>query len=79
MNYILSKLAIYNIESTLTAEITSGKFNLENDPSEGLKTFYQNIESLISICRNKKIRLIMSSFCHHYTRYKTIIYKNTIK
>ena len=65
MNYILSKLAIYNIEATLTAEITNGEFQLENDPSEGLKTFYQNVESLISICKNKKIRLIMSSFCHH--------------
>tara|TARA_Y100000768_G_C23948009_1_gene668610 strand:- start:245 stop:1276 length:1032 start_codon:yes stop_codon:yes gene_type:complete len=65
LNYILSKLAIYNIKETLTAEISHGEFHLENDPSEGLKTFYQNIESLISICKNKKIRLIMSSFCHY--------------
>ena len=65
LNYILSKFAIYNIKETLTAEISNGKFNLENNPNEGLKIFNQNIESLISICKNKKIRLIMSTFCHY--------------
>ncbi len=65
LNYILSKLAIYNIKETLTAEISNGEFHLENNPNKGLEVFYQNIESLISICKNKKIRLIMSSFCHY--------------
>lgn len=65
MNYILSKLAIYNIKETLTHEISKGEFNLENDPKKGLEVFHQNIEILISICKSKNIRLIMSSFCHN--------------
>ena len=65
VNYILCKLTIYNIKETLTSEISKGEFHLENDPSKGLKIFSQNIESIISTCKNKKIRLIMSSFCHY--------------
>ena len=65
INYILSKLSIYNIKASLTSEISNGEFHLANDPSKGLKIFYQNIETIISVCKSRKIRLIMSSFCHY--------------
>ena len=65
LNYIFSKFGIYNIKESLTYEISKGEFNLGNDPKKGLEVFHQNIEILISICKSKNIRLIMSSFCHN--------------
>ena len=65
LNYLLSKFAIYNIKDSLTEEISKGKFNLNNDPSIGLKVFSKNIEFLIIVCKAMNIRLIMGTFCHY--------------
>ena len=74
-----------NLSDTLTRQINKGKFNLKNDPSNGLKFFKRNIKNIISLCKSNGTKVIISTFCFHlydsikndeiHLRYKEIVEK----
>jgi len=59
-SYLIKKISIRN---SLLEAVSFGELDIDQSPKDGLEVFRQNIESIITICKNKNIKLILSTFC----------------
>jgi len=81
LNFLIHRWFPYNLRESLVELIHKEDIDLNVDPGEGLKTFERNLQYIIDICIARKVKLIMSTYCHFL--YKDIkdssLSKNMIK
>ncbi len=76
-NYLINKWFPSNNRYALLESISKGEINLDQDITNGLKTFENNMQEIIDQCKNQKIKIILSTFCFnfHYKVQKLNIHK----
>ncbi len=64
INFFLNKWSPQNHRYALIDSISKGEVNLDNDKNieTGILTFKRNLQNLISVCKSKKIEIILCSF-----------------
>ena len=65
IDFIFAKVFLFEARSGLTRSIVKGRVDLEQDYADGLKVFERNLSYIISICKERKVRVILSTFCHY--------------
>ena len=63
INYLQNKILPSNHRYSLLEVISRGKLNTKNNFKNGLKVYARNIQSIIDICKARKIKLILCTFC----------------
>ena len=65
-NYAINNFIFYSRDLGFTAieAITKKKADIKND-FKGLNTYKRNIEHIINICMAKKIKVVLSTYCHY--------------
>ena len=72
LRYLVGEyFSYFNIKEDLIRSINrNGIINRKKEP-EGLEIFKRNLETLIYVCKGRKIQLVMSTYCYHlYGRIK---------
>ena len=66
LKYLVGEyLSYFNIKEDLVRHINrNNKINQEKEP-EGLSVFRRNLETLIYVCKGKKIQLVLSTYCYY--------------
>ncbi len=64
LNYFFSKWFPSNLSNSLVEIIHKNQIDININPDPGLKIYERNIQNLISICKAKNIKIILSTFCH---------------
>jgi len=54
-----------NIRYSLLDAISKGRVDMSLDPSKGLATYERNIQSIIALCRDRGIKVILNTSCHY--------------
>ena len=52
------------MSNSLVEIIHKNQIDININPDPGLKIYERNIQNLISICKAKNIKIILSTFCH---------------
>jgi len=69
INFLIHRWFPYNLRESLVELIHKEDIDLSADPKEGLKTFERNLQYIIDICIARKVKLVISTYCH-------FLYKN---
>ena len=64
MDYLRKKILAGNIRNSLLNLVSKGTVDLSLDPSQGLNTYQRNLQSIIDIARSRKIKVLLSTYCH---------------
>ena len=64
LNFLIGHWFPYNFGISLVDLIHKKEINLNANPQKGLETFKRNLQLIIDICNAKKIKLILSTYCH---------------
>ena len=62
-NYIKNKILPSNHRHSLLDVVSKGKVDIKNNYKKGLATYERNIQSIIDICKSRKIKLFLCTFC----------------
>lgn len=65
LNFILKLFFKNHYRNRLEKLITKGEINYRASYKNNLPVFERNLESLIGLCKNKKIKIILSSYCFY--------------
>ncbi len=65
-NYLINKWLPSNNRYGLLESISKGEVNLDQDITKGLKTYESNLQKIINECKNKKVKIILSTFCFNF-------------
>ena len=68
LNYLSSHWFPYNTRLSLDELVNKtsiNNLNLYTDYSKGLSVYERNIQHIIDVCEKKKIKVILSTFCHY--------------
>ena len=64
INYCINKyLFPFDERSTILESISKNKIDINQDYTLGLQTYERNIQNIINLCLNNKIKVILSTFC----------------
>jgi len=64
LNFLIHRWFPYNLRESLVELIHKEDIDFRADPKEGLKTFERNLQYIIDICIARKVKLVMSTYCH---------------
>lgn len=54
----------YSLQNSLLEFIGKNQVNFKNSPDKGLEVYKKNIECLVDICKERKIEIILSTYCY---------------
>ena len=63
-NFILEKWFPIGVRNSLLDFVSKGKMNFNIDPKQGLEVYRRNLEYLIEICKNRDIKVVLSTYAH---------------
>ena len=65
LNFLLHKLLSLNLRNSIMGQIFIGKFSIDIDPKDGLRTYRRNLKNLVRLIMGDGGKVILSSFCHY--------------
>tara|TARA_B100000965_G_C19575400_1_gene751111 strand:+ start:160 stop:1299 length:1140 start_codon:yes stop_codon:yes gene_type:complete len=67
VNKIIDK---FSLQNSLLDFITNNEMNLNNKANKGLEVYQKNIECIVDICLQRKIKVILSTYCYKKNKSK---------
>lgn len=65
LSCIYQNLLGINLRHTLNKLISKGKIDLKNNHKNKLAVFERNIQTIVTLCKSKNIKIILSSYCYY--------------